>query len=128
MRCPSIIPGELLSCSSCSERFSGILVTTLLLSDVHLLGSRNCCGRERRAVVWPVSWLVRGRAWPGGRTLAWRGRAALRAAHVGPAWPPGLARRGSRAWQVGKEPNDAAPATVPPYGQRPGAGPGPRGR
>jgi len=27
-------------------------------------------GGERRAVVWPVSWLVRGRAWPGGLTLA----------------------------------------------------------
>ena len=32
-------------------------------------------GRERRAVVWPVSWLVRGRTWPGGLTLA--GQAAV---------------------------------------------------
>ncbi len=66
--------------------------------------------RERRAVVWPVSWLVRGRAWPGAVRSPARGRAALARHPYGPAWPPGLARRGSRAWQVGKEPTRAAPA------------------
>jgi hypothetical protein len=41
-----------------------------------------------------VSWLVRGRAWPGGRTLAWRGRAA----RARPLWvrpgPPDLPGEG----------------------------------
>ena len=32
---------------------------------------------------------------------------------MGPARPPGLARRGTRAWQVGKEPTRAAPGTRP---------------
>src|SRR5207247_654615 len=77
-------------------------------------------GGERRAVVWPVSWLVRGRAWPGGRTLALRRPGRSCPALMGPAWPPGLARRGTRARQVGKELNDAAPPTDPFYGQRPG--------
>src|SRR5205807_735116 len=75
--------------------------------------ARECGGRgpERRAVVWPVSCPVRGRAWPGGLTLAGRGRAAPARPLRGPARPPGLARRGTRAGEVGKEPYVAAPGT-----------------
>jgi hypothetical protein len=73
-------------------------------------------GREWRAVVWPVSWLVRGLGMSG--AVRWPGE----------AWPflpgpcgSGLAPRTCPArdprWQVGKEPHDAAPPTYL-YGQR----------
>src|SRR5262249_26323021 len=41
---------------------------------------------------------------------------------MGPAWPPGLARRGTRAREVGKEPHDAAPGTHLFCSQRRGGG------
>ena len=47
----------------------------------------------------------------GGPYACRAGRAACGPALVGPAWPPGLARRGTRARQVGKEPHRAAPGT-----------------
>jgi len=59
----------------------------------------------------------------GGPYARRRGRAAPCPALMGPARPPGLARRGTRAWQVGKEPTRAAPGTyLPFYGQRRGGG------
>src|SRR6266699_3725216 len=45
----------------------------------------------------------------------------------GTAWSPGLARRGARARQVGKEPNDAAPGTHLLTVSGLAAGPGPTG-
>ena len=73
MRAPLTIPGELLSCFSGPFPISG--TGGYSFSRVHSRGGPGAGPRERRAVVWPVSWLVRGRAWPGGLTLAWRGRA-----------------------------------------------------
>ena len=73
--------------------------------------ARAGCGGERRAVVWPVSCLGWGRACPGGRTLVLRRPGRSCPALMGPAWPPGLARRGSRTWEVGKEPPRAKPGT-----------------
>jgi hypothetical protein len=93
----------------------------LLLFSVRICAAgRVNCGGERRAVVWPVSCLVRGRACPGGRTLVLRRPGRPCPALVCPAWPPGLARRGSRAWEVGKEPHRAAPGAGP-YRRVPGS-------
>ena len=82
MRGQAVIPGELLPCFS--ARFSFLLWRSLLFLRAFVWRSGRG-GGERRAVVWPVSCLVRGRAWPGGRTLACEGRAAL--ARPLCAWP-----------------------------------------
>jgi hypothetical protein len=105
------IPGELLSCFPGYFLFSGIGGRSFSCG-ICAEGWVNC-GGERRAVVWPVSCLVRGRACPGGRTLVRRRPGRPCPALVCPAWPPGLARRGSRAREVGKEPHRAAPGTGP---------------
>jgi hypothetical protein len=73
-----------------------------------------------REVVWPVSRLVRGRAWPAGRTLP-GGAGSLLPGPCGSGLAPGLARRGTRAWQAGKEPDDAAPFTYLPFAASGGA-------
>ena len=48
---------------------------------------------------------------PGGPYARARRPGRFCPALVGPAWPSGLARRGSRAWEVGKEPSRAEPGT-----------------
>src|ERR1700733_14266141 len=68
MRALPLIPGELPSCFS--GLFPFLASAVISFSGVHLRGGRGWRRRERRAVVWPVSWLVRGRAWLGGLTLA----------------------------------------------------------
>ena len=103
-----------------------VIIVVLALSFPGLL-----CGvlvrRERRAVVWPVSWLVRGRAWPGGRTLAWRGRAAL----ARPLWvrpgPPALPGEGPAPgrWVKNRTTRHHPPTLFTVSG--PAAGPGPTG-
>ncbi len=65
----SVIPGEWLPWFSGSFPVPGISAGHLV-SGGHGRGGAGVCGGERRAVVWPVSCLVRGRAWPGGLTLA----------------------------------------------------------
>ena len=93
----------------------------------------------RLSPLWRAISAAAGIGWGGsvgrlfGRCPGWcgagHGRGALRLparpgrscpALVGPARPPGLARRGTRAWQVGKEPRGAVPGT--------GAVPGPDSR
>ena len=122
MRGPLTIPGELLSCfSGPFSCISGTGGSSPFLACIRA-AVRVWVRRERRAVVWPVSWLVRGRAWPGGRTLAWRGRAAL----ARPLWvrpgPPVLPGEGPAPgrWVKNRTTRHLAPAPVD--GQRRGGG------
>ena len=86
------IPGELPGRFSGPFPFSGIGGRSFSCG-ICAAGLVNC-GGERRAVVWPVSCLVRGRARPGGRTLVLRRPGCPCPALMARPGPPGLPGEG----------------------------------
>ena len=83
---------------------------------------------------WPAVAFMRGGGRLSGRCPGWcgagHGRRAVRCpggagsllpGPCGSGLAPGLARRGTRAWQAGKEPDDAAPFTYLPFAASGGA-------
>ena len=102
MRSYSTIPGELLSC------FPGLFPGGGFPACICAAAGMAVAGSGGRLFGRCPAWGAAGHA-RGARTLVLRRPGRSCPALMGPAWLSGLARRGSRTWQVGKEPPRAEP-------------------